>query len=399
MSLKVCGYWSKLNHLEQLLALPLPLQQLQLDFGPYQLCGVREISISHLTALTELSAPDWGDVLTLQLPMQLQTLQLGAPYSDQFDALSRLQQLRCLSIGVVDPEKEPLLHLAQLPALQELSLRYDTGDVVAAAATAPVWCKLPQLRGLFVGYESSSVTDRQLAKITSGLAAATGLTKLQLTGESCHHGEEPMYAHSESESETALEQYAYPCSLCRSLARLTRLRDLSIATGLRAPEMSSGCWLRAEGVQALTALTELTRLVLVNRDGRFQHWPGDRDVVALVSGMAAAQLRELELEYFDTYSAQCMATISRMTQLTRLWLPGSEQWQDDASQRELLLLSGLSSLRRLLLYSVEEVADGVMKGLRASLPQAGVWWRKWVDEFEEWRRNSESECGSDWRSE
>jgi hypothetical protein len=163
--------------------------------------------------------------------------------------------------------------------------------------------------------------------------------------------------------------------------------------------MSSGCWLRAEGVQALTALTELTRLVLVNRDGRFQHWPGDRDVVALVSGMAAAQLRELELEYFDTYSAQCMATISRMTQLTRLWLPGSEQWQDDASQRELLLLSGLSSLRRLLLYSVEEVADGVMKGLRASLPQAGVWWRKWVDEFEEWRRNSESECGSDWRSE
>jgi hypothetical protein len=190
----------------------------------------------------------------------------------------------------------------------------------------------------------------------------------------------PSGAEGEDEDESTYDDD----SLCRSLAGLTLLKDLSIITGLPAAEMPSGSWLAADDVRALTVLTGLTRLVLVNRDGFFQSQVGDSDVVALVCSLV--QLRELELESRNTCSAQRMAVIGQLTQLTRLRLAGNAQWPDEASQKGLLLLSGLSSLRRLVLCSVEEVS-GVLNSLRASLPEARVQWCKWVDEFEEWRRH------------
>jgi hypothetical protein len=235
------------------------------------------------------------------------------------------------------------------------------------------------------------VKSRELDKVLAGLAAATSLTKLQLTGMSRYHDEARSYDSGadsdDSEDEEATLELAdggYAYSVCRTSARLTLLRDLSIVTGLPAAEMCSGNWLEADDVDALTALTMLTRLVLVNRDGGFGAF-GDSNVVTLVNTLT--QLKELELESRDMYSYQCMAAIGRMKQLTRLRLAGSAQWPDNASQQGLLQLSGLTNLRRLQLCSVAEVAKEVMGSLHAALPQARVQCSKWVDEFEQWRRD------------
>jgi hypothetical protein len=151
-SLNLAGSWSQLTRpLQQLLALPLPLRRLQLDFDRcrYQLC-CSEISITHLTALTEFLAPELGNDLMVQLPAQLQMLQLGAALGKQTDVLFSLQQLQRLAFRVVI-DKETLLRLTQLPALQELALAYE--DSESAVAHARVWRELPQLRELSVQYE------------------------------------------------------------------------------------------------------------------------------------------------------------------------------------------------------------------------------------------------------
>jgi hypothetical protein len=364
--------------LQQLLALQLQLRQLQQQLSPYQMYTVNEVSMTHLTTLTAFTSLAWPIGLPLHLPTQLQTAQLCALFSSQLDALFSLQQLQRLCFVVMIDNQEPLLRLTQLPALQELSLSYEAA--LDAATTAPVWRQLPQLLELCVGYDCNAASVRQLARITAAAAAATGLTKLQLIGESSYHDEPHMYDSSESDSSDD-EYVDEPESLCSSLARLPLLRDLSIIKGLPAPEMPPGNWLAADGVRALTVLTGLTRLVLVNRDGWFDAITGgDLNVAALVRSLT--HLQELQLESCDTYRAQCMAAIDRLTQLTRLRLADPIQWPDEASQQGLLLLSGLSSLRRLQLCSVEKVAGGVLNSLRASLPEARIRWYKWVDESE-----------------
>jgi hypothetical protein len=176
-SLKLGGYWTAVEQpLQQLLqALPPSMRQLQLDFGQDQLLGSCNFNLTHLTALTEFTAPEWSSSPALQLPTQLQVLQLGCLYAvtgSDSAALSRLQQLRRLSCAPYDDQK-PLLHLSQLPALQQLALTYEGAD--EAVATAP-------------------------KKIKAGAAAATSLTKLQLTGVSCFHDEIGHY-HSDSDED------------------------------------------------------------------------------------------------------------------------------------------------------------------------------------------------------
>jgi hypothetical protein len=267
-SLKVGGYWSALQQpLLQMLALALPLQQLHLYLGPFQLWGVRELKMTHLPALTEFAAPGWPGEMTMQFSTQLQNIQLGASYGNQLNMLLHLQQLQRLGIAVESKDKEPLLRLTRMPALQELALTYKAAD--EAAATAAVWRQLPQLRELSVQYDCHFVSDRQLAKIRAGVAAAPSLTELQLSASSEYHDDKGECCSSSDSDE---DECVYSVgSLCRSLACLTLLGDLSIVVGLTAAQMPPGNWLAADDVRALTVLTGLTRLVLVHRDGCLQY--------------------------------------------------------------------------------------------------------------------------------
>lgn len=380
-SLKLGGFWSTLDQpLQQLLALPLPLRQLQLNPGePDQLWACDDVSMTHLTSLTEFAATAWPVELMLQLPTQLQVLQLGRILTlddSHFHALSRLQQLQRLSFTVVSNRWEPLQRLSQLTALQELALHYEAADV--AAATAHVWHNLPHLRELSMSFKWYPATLQQLNTITMCAAAASSLTKLQLTGGSCYHGGADAFCMGNPDDD---EIAGCPVSVCGSLAGLPLLRDLSTAT--RLPPRGGG-WLSANEnelqpcqLAALAALTGLTRLVLVNREGGFD----SSDLDALAHRLT--QLQELQLESRDGYTSRCMAAVGLMTQLTRLRLAGGwqAQWQNEASRKDLLLLSGLSRLQRLNLCSDEEVAAVVMGSLRASLPGARVRWRKWCGEL------------------
>uniref|UniRef100_A0A383VQ57 Uncharacterized protein n=1 Tax=Tetradesmus obliquus TaxID=3088 RepID=A0A383VQ57_TETOB len=376
-SLTLGGTWSTPDQpLQQLLALPLPLRQLRLEFDRPQYHQVGDISVAHLTSLTELAAPgwfSWSDVkLLTHLPAQLQALELGPLEDGHLKELLRLQQLQRLSFRVAFEEQESLLRLTQLPALQELQLTYEAAYL--AAANAPTWRRLPQLRQLIVEYNVHDATVRQLDQITAGLAAASSLTKLLLVGQS-------VYQEKAADDEGSSDYEYYDeddgeCpqgSLCSSLAGLSLLQDLSIICGPTAAGMAMGNVLAPDEVQALTALTGLTQLQLVNGEHQF-----GGNTLSLVRGLP--QLRHLELESFETYSGECMAAIGRMAQLTWLRLAGFKQWPDEASQQHLLQLAGLPQLRRLYLSSSEELAGGVLDGLRASLVHARVRWCEWVHE-------------------
>uniref|UniRef100_A0A383WJ49 FBD domain-containing protein n=1 Tax=Tetradesmus obliquus TaxID=3088 RepID=A0A383WJ49_TETOB len=298
--------------------------------------------------------------------------------------LLELPQLTRLSFTAQYGSKKPLLRLSKLTALQELQLHYSAAN--AAADTAQVWRQLPQLQALSVEYECHTATAWQLQAIAAGAAAATRLTKLHFRGESFHDEEFTRYSRrynsSSSEDEDEGGYVYFPGSLCRQLAGLRQLRDLSIITGLTAAGMPDGNWLWAEEVSALTVLTGLTRLVLVKRDGWFDRGSSTSDTEVLLCRLCKlAQLRELELESCDKYSRQSIVAIGHMEQLTRLRLAGEKQWPDFESQKDLLQLAWLSKLQRLELCSSKEVAGGVMRHLRAKLPDARVRWCKWVDEF------------------
>jgi hypothetical protein len=67
----------------------------------------------------------------------------------------QLKQLKDIYLNVNYAEQQQLLQLAELPALQHLSLSYwqGAGEVRAAAATATAWAALPQLLVLHVDVE------------------------------------------------------------------------------------------------------------------------------------------------------------------------------------------------------------------------------------------------------
>lgn len=129
------------------------------------------------------------------LQAQLQTLHMGE-CTDLAHVL-RLQQLQRLTLCPDFAEQRQLLQLEKLPALHELHLGYSAlcGRAAAAAAAAPVWVLLPQLRGLSV--TSLPKPDKQpasVAAILAGAAAATQLTSLTVNerdgatkgGRACH---------------------------------------------------------------------------------------------------------------------------------------------------------------------------------------------------------------------
>jgi hypothetical protein len=171
-SLTLHGEWSRVDAaLQKLLQQPLPLRQLHIDLssGWYQLDDLDMSELQHLTAFVTSSSLHED----LVLPLQLQRLQFGrCKEAEQLAAVMPLQQLQQLRFRVEFGYEEPLLELAQLPALQQLALEYNSA--YTAAAAAPAWPQLPQLCELTLGYKDGSFHGRRdMADILAGVAAST----------------------------------------------------------------------------------------------------------------------------------------------------------------------------------------------------------------------------------
>jgi hypothetical protein len=289
--------------------------------------------LSHLTMFSTKASYKEG----FQLPRQLQHLRLGTCSSGStlVAAVMSLQQLTHLSFIVGFEEKEPLLQLAQLSALQHLALEYHS--VSAAAATAAVWQCLPQLQELCLDYQVAGLTKRdaklldppekqQLAAVAMGVAVTPGLTKLVFS---------TMLQIGVVDGEATDTQRAWfeplapgvdGAHVFSAIASLTTLRDLHVQG-----------FAFLEGAQAsqLTTLSGLTRLVL---NGQW-HVAEDAAAAALVSSLP--QLRHLELQN-GGFGPKCVAATGHLQQLTELLLEGYFLPVGGFMQ-----LTGLSQLQRL----------------------------------------------------
>uniref|UniRef100_A0A383W8Z1 Uncharacterized protein n=1 Tax=Tetradesmus obliquus TaxID=3088 RepID=A0A383W8Z1_TETOB len=224
---------------------------------------LQELDMGSLQQLHKLVCTGQRPQLSV-LPAQLRHLDLGVCwYSEQLAAVAPLQQLTALSLQVAFEEQQPLLQLAQLPALRELRLSVRDCEWYAAVASAPAWGQLPQLRALEVyclGYEVS--TMRELAAVVAGAAAATALTKLVLLVPSLKADHEVEWQAPEG---VEGGQQRAPLDICASIAGLKRLKHLELMhlSNLASFNQFVSTPLVVPGdVSALTALTGLTYLGL-----------------------------------------------------------------------------------------------------------------------------------------
>uniref|UniRef100_A0A383VAA8 F-box domain-containing protein n=1 Tax=Tetradesmus obliquus TaxID=3088 RepID=A0A383VAA8_TETOB len=262
--------------LQQLVAQPLPLQVLRIPFANW----TQLLDLSHFTQLQEFSNGQScrNGALNTAFPPQLQSLE-AAPlnFAEDIQALLQLQQLRSLDFEDNVGQPRLLLRLAQLPALQQLCLRYTDFDAAAGAAAA--WRQLPQLQNLAISRVGDYPADlanllsrQQWQAICSGLAGCTSLTHLHLEVAVRH---EAAQQQGVAQMQNAVEHV----ELCGRLTGLTNLKGLDLRWSCLVPG----------DALALTALTGLTRL-------------GVRDVGAGVGDLAATaiasscqQLRHLDL--------------------------------------------------------------------------------------------------------
>jgi hypothetical protein len=318
------GYlWREVDEpLQQLLSQRLPLRRLCLKMHPPVL------DMTALASLTELIMDHDNELQPgSKLPAQLQRFFLS--YCEETSALLGLQQLQHVSLGVCFEDPEQLRCLAQLPALQHLSLEY--WDVTHAAPTAPAWQHLSQLSELTLEYDNDNPSAQQMAAILAGVAAATSLTKLSL--EAGAWGVDEDQAGDEGMTELAA---------CASLASLTCLKDLTVG--------SRSCLVPGDAV-ALTALTSLTRLNLAYTGGAVD------DVAASALACTLTQLRSLDLRNCMLGGLlACLAPIAHLSQLTELRLAGVE----GLTRRGLMLLTRLTQLRQLSVEHNDEVTQDWM---------------------------------------
>ncbi|KAF6265678.1 hypothetical protein COO60DRAFT_1633460 [Scenedesmus sp. NREL 46B-D3] len=173
----------------------------------------------------------------LVLPVQLQQLTLEAwNSSDLLSVVVPLKQLQRLRLLQGFSEQQPLLQLAQLPALQHLALQYVATN--SAAESAASWVKLPQLQELHIDFDIEAPLPHQIAAILGGAAACSGLTRLLL---------------DVGEEDDADVGDAHPVAVCGKVAGLRTLQELCIR---KSSIMLPG------DARALTTLSGLTRLVL-----------------------------------------------------------------------------------------------------------------------------------------
>jgi hypothetical protein len=166
---------------QQLLEQPLPLRELTLWHGS---CRLPVLDMALLTKLTKLDVCQCALAEASVVPAQLQRLTLATWDDDRSLApvtRLQLQQLEHLRLRVEFMPQQPLLQLAQLPALQHLALEYSSATE-AAAATASAWPLLPQLRELVIHHGTTNHLPYRVgwAAIMAGIAAATNVTSLKL---------------------------------------------------------------------------------------------------------------------------------------------------------------------------------------------------------------------------
>jgi hypothetical protein len=331
-SLTLSGRWEGINkQLHELLMQQLPLLELEdtvLDFDRFS-GAMSAPCLTHLTQLTKLGMDN--DLQEgMLLPTQLNSLRLGS--CSDLAPLLQLQQLQHLSIFPEFEQPTQILALAQLPALQTLSLVYTS--TAAAAAAAPTWALLPALRAVHVQCFDESVSDRpEIAIILAGAAAAaTSLTSLIITS------------------------YALPrCQFRDAMALRDRLVDL---TGLKELEMFGMPLVPGDAI-ALTALTGLTRLNLGNaRDG-----VGQAAAVALARSLSDLEDLALRNCNIDLGSLEVMTAIGQLGKLRHLVLQGNSGLMEQG----LMQLTGLSHLQRLLVDTNAEVTDQVLDRFNRAL--------------------------------
>jgi hypothetical protein len=333
--------------LQQLLAQPLPLKSLQLpDSDNYPL---PVLNMALLTNLTELSAGLGEIAAATVLPAQLQRLQFNCcAGAHSMAPLTRLElkQLQHLSVRVDFDQPQLLLQLAQLPALTHLALQYDAycKGLDPAAATASAWSLLPQLRELEIGHPAAMLPSQpQWEAILAGAAAATSLTKLTLDARMLTdelREEHDLVSDEDIDATLSYQAFSSEVAACARLAKLTCLQDLAV--GGADPRLDDEFYklnlVRGDAL-ALTALTNLTRLVLLRA------WHGVGTAVATALARNLQQLQSLDLGYccLQLNGAEGFAlleAISRLRQLTQLSLSGNV----GLTQHGLMQLTGLSRL-------------------------------------------------------
>lgn len=314
-----------LKQLQQLLSQPLPLQQLEVHGS----CSSRWTvpSLAHLTRLTKLTIE--GSVHQgAALPAQLQSLHLDA-HVDLAHVLA-LKQLQHLTLCADSVDQHHVLQLAKLPGLQELALYYHCGD--AAAAAAPTWVLLPQLRRVDIDTRDyGELNSQQSAAVLPGVAAATQLTRLFV------HGPAPLREH---------ETLAW----CGELAGIKGLRHLGV---------DAACLVPGDAL-ALTQLTQLTFLGLWGIKGL-----SEVEVTAFARCMK--HLKELAVPWSDTDfgSATLLAAVGQMRQLTYLEVDGHKS----LTQQGLMQLTGLSALQQLIVDTNDEITSEVLERFWAAVQQ------------------------------
>jgi hypothetical protein len=327
--------------LQQLLAQPLPLQKLVLDFNRVFL------PVLDLALLTKLTQLDTDEFCVLHkasvLPAQLQRLTFrSGSYSNSLALLTTppSQQLQRLSLQVTFTDPQLLLQLAQLPALQRLSLDYMgySRNERAAAATASAWPLLPQLQELHVSVPDRD-TDCGVACIMSGVAAATRLTKLKLC-----MGQARVLSRA---SEDAIRS---------SLAGLRQLRHLVVENGGRLRLASAD----AKVLMALSNLTHLGWRGCTWHGTQLISGVGTTAAPAMMLAVMLTQLQHLDLhgcglELGTAEGIACLQAIGRLTQLT--WIDLS--YNTELKQQGLMQLTGLIHLQTGYLSSWVRSGDGL----------------------------------------
>jgi hypothetical protein len=369
-SFKLACEWSEFHkHLQTILDAP-QLQQLQqldlIDLGFPVFGG---LVLSRLMQLTELGVDElvsMGD--HIQLPLQLQRLQLGpCDGPSSYTKILQLKQLQHLSLQVSDDSSDQLLQVGQLPALEHLALLYHEPEVAAAAA--PVWPRLKQLRVLQLDLDDDSISSRQLAVMLDGVAACSGVTKLMVKFSSPDSTSSSSSSSSEEEDEDASSDVGdgngsvaaaegggssggsaqhRSLDVFATAAGLPGLRDLCINT--------YGDSIVPGDALALTALTGLTRLVLERCNASV----GDLEATAIA--YSCKQLRHLGLQRCALGSMACLAVVVDLQHLQELRLEGSGR----VTVRGLNLLTQLQDLQQLRVALNDEVTAGVIQSISSA---------------------------------
>jgi hypothetical protein len=344
--LSLSGFYEDVQPVEHLLTQPLPpLQQLLLLLIHRPLT---KMNLAHLNQLQEIaSGASFPLTDTATLPTRLQRLQLCTNHGGHMlAALHPLQQLQQLRLQVMFGEPQPLLQLAQLPALQRLALQYDIPRQAASAAAA--WRQLPQLQELLIGPGDMSClpTRQEMASLLAGLAGNTSLTKLQL--ECCaadYVGGEPHLGALNSRATLV------HTAVCASLAVLAGLKELHLGDVMMVPG----------DALALTGLTGLTSLMV----DKGQQRVGTAAASALAGSLKLLCCLDLDSCEIDLSDSKFMAALGQLTQLSKLQLEDS---RGGVKQQGLMQLTRLTRLQQLGVTSWwVDVSDEVLAAFRAAI--------------------------------